>query len=175
MAKYDRRTVERICQLIAADSYTIAEICGQVGISENTYHRWKSEKSEFCECIKKAEKSFDELVIAEARKSLMKKIRGYTEQEKKTVSVDTGKRDENDRPVVKVKEHTVTEKHFQPDTAAIIFALTNRDPEHWKNRATNELTGKDGKDLSFITFLTESGMIENDKDGGTGNGTAKGN
>jgi hypothetical protein len=77
----------------------------------------------------------------------MKKIRGYTEQEKKTVTVDTGKRDENDKPIVRVKEHTVTDKHYQPDTAAIIFALTNRDPENWKNRYNSELTGKDGKDL----------------------------
>jgi hypothetical protein len=106
-----------------------------------------SEKREFRECIKKAENDFDSLVISEAKKSLMKKIRGYTEQEKKTVTVDTGKRDENDKPIVRVKEHTVTDRHYQPDTAAIIFALTNRDPANWKNRINGELTGKDGKDL----------------------------
>ncbi|MDR2764429.1 MAG: hypothetical protein LBB90_05300, partial [Tannerella sp.] len=80
-------------------------------------------------------------------------------QEKKTTSVDTGKRSKDGKPVFRVKEHVVTDKHFQPDTAAIIFALTNREPEKWKNRVNSELTGKDGKDLSFPAFLIESGVI----------------
>jgi transposase len=147
MAKYDKKIVDKICQLIGTDSYTIAEICKIVGISEALFYRWKAEKVEFLETIKKAENSFNELVTVEAKRSLMKKIRGYTEQEKKTVTVDTGKKDDSGKAIVRVKEHTVTDKHYQPDTAAIIFALTNRDPEKWKNRINGELTGKDGKDL----------------------------
>lgn len=41
----------------------------------------------------------------------------------------------------------IVDKHYQPDTAAIIFTLTNGEPENWKNRQNNEVTGKDGKDL----------------------------
>ena len=41
MAKYNRKVVERIVGLLKSDSYTIAEICQQVGISPATYHRWK--------------------------------------------------------------------------------------------------------------------------------------
>jgi hypothetical protein len=103
-------------------------------------------KAEFSECIKKAQNKFDELILSEAKKSLRKKVCGYMIQETKTVTVGTGKRDENDEPVA-VKEYTVTDKYFQPDTAAIIFTLTNRDPENWKNRINNELTGKDGENL----------------------------
>jgi transposase-like protein len=147
VAKYDKKTVARICQLISTDSYTISEICEHAGISVSLFYHWKETKLEFLEAIKKAENDFNELVIAEAKKSLMKKIRGYTEQEKKTVTVDTGKRDDEGKPIVRVKEHAVTDKHIHPDTAAIIFALTNREPENWKNRFNNELTGKDGKDL----------------------------
>ena len=155
MAKYDKKIVERICHLITTDSYTIAEICRQVGISKETFYAWKENKPDFLDSIKKAESAFEELVAAEAKKSLMKKIRGYTEQEKKTVTVDTGKCDENNEPIFKVKEHTVTDKHFQPDTAAIIFALTNRDPERWKNRVNSEVTGKDGLPLVPKAFMTE--------------------
>ena len=35
---------------------------------------------------------------------------------------------------MKVKEHTVTDKHYQPNPTTIIFTLTNRDPDNWKNR-----------------------------------------
>ena len=43
-------------------------------------------------------------------------------------------------------KHT-NHRHIAPDTAAIIFALTNGDPDNWRNRQTNEIVGKDGKDL----------------------------
>ena len=45
-------------------------------------------------------------------------------------------------------------KHIQPDTAAVIFTLTNGDPTRWRNRQTTEVTGKDGKDL-FKTLSDE--------------------
>jgi hypothetical protein len=139
MAKYNKKIVERICNLIAADSYTIAEICQEVGISESTYHAWKTTKSEFSESIKKAEYKFNDLIVAEAKKSLVKLIKGYTVQEKRTLTADTGKKDESGKPIVRVKEHGVTDKHYQPNTAAVIFALTNRDPDNWKNRQDNKV------------------------------------
>jgi hypothetical protein len=147
MAKYDKDIVERICQLISSDSYTTLEICKIVGIAEATYYEWKRTKPKFLECIKKAENDFNELVVTEAKKSLMKKIRGYMEQEKKTITTDTGKKDAEGKAIVRVKEHVIADKYFQPDTAAIIFALTNRDAINWKNRINNEITGKEGKDL----------------------------
>ena len=148
MAKYSKKIVNQICSLIKKDSYTIAEICSLSGISESTYHEWKATKPEFSESIKKAGDDFDLMVVAEAKKSLVKMIKGYTVQEKKTVTCDSGKKDEETgKPIVKVKEHSVTDKHIQPNVAATIFALVNRDPDNWKNRQNTELTGKDGKDL----------------------------
>lgn len=135
MAKYSKKITDKICALIKKDSYTIAEICIKVGISERSYYDWHNKYAEFADAIKKAEDEFYSFMIVEARKSLVKKIQGYTVQEKKTVTVDSGKKnEETGKPVVKVKEHTVVEKHIQPDTAAIIFTLSNRDPENWKNR-----------------------------------------
>ena len=152
--KYDKKTVERICQLLSTDSYTIQEICEKVGITESTFHEWKRKKSEFSQSVKKAQDKFDEFIASEARKSLVKLIQGYTVQEKKTVTVDTGKKDENDKPIVKVKEHSVTDKHYQPVTAAVIFALTNRDPAHWKNRQDTDITtGGEKIDFKGFDFL----------------------
>lgn len=126
MAKYNKKIVENICELIRADSYTIAEICRTVGIAKDTYYHWLKTKSDFSDAIKKAENEFNELIITEAKKSLVKMIRGYTVQEKRTVTADTGKRDENDKPIVKVKEHSVTDKHYQPVPAAVFCTIQSR-------------------------------------------------
>lgn len=144
MAKYNRKIVENICALIRADSYTIAEICEQVGISKETYYQWLKTKSDFSDAIKKAEDEFNDLIVTEAKKSLIKMIRGYTVQEKRTVTADTGKKDDNGKPIVKVKEHVVTDKHYQPNPTLVIFALTNRDPDNWKNRQENKISGEVG-------------------------------
>jgi transposase len=136
MAKYNNEIVERITDLIKSDTYTIAEICKMAYIDEATFYRWKSEKKEFCESIKKAQDDRLKFFTAEAKKSLIKKIQGYTVQEKKTVYID----DKDKKP--KIKEQTITDKYFQPDTAAIIFTLCNTDPENWKNKQLNEVKGK---------------------------------
>lgn len=144
MARYNKKIIEKICALIREDSYTIAEICEKVNIHKSTYYDWINTKPDFSDAVKKAEDEFNDTIIVEAKKSLMKLVKGYTAQEKKTTTQDTGKKDENDKPILKVKEHTVTEKHFQPNTAAVIFTLTNRDPANWKNRMNNEVSAEVG-------------------------------
>lgn len=141
MPKYNKKIVKRICDLISKDSYTIAEVCVIVGISERCYYDWQANNAEFAESIARARDQFDELLVKEAKNSLRKKVLGYEADEKKTVYV-TGK---DGKPII--KEQTTVKKHFQPDTAAIVFALTNKAPNEWKNRQNNEVTGKDGKEL----------------------------
>lgn len=144
MAKYNQKVVNRICDLISKDSYTIAEICEKVKISESTYYEWLKTKSEFSEAIKKAQDKLTQDLLIECNRSLVKLIRGYTIQEKKTVTADTGRKDENDKPIVKVKEHSVVEKYYPPSLGAIIHFQTNRDPDNWKNRQENKLSGEVG-------------------------------
>lgn len=146
MAKYSKRIVNRICDLISKDTYTVAEICAIVKISERCYYDWQANNAQFADSIARAREKFDEILIKEAKNSLRKKITGYTVQEKKVVMVE-GKPDSYGKSKPKIKEQVTIEKHYQPDTAAIIFALTNKSPEEYKNRQNTELTGKDGKDL----------------------------
>ena len=156
-AKYSKAILKKICALIKKDTYTVAELCVQVGISEGSYYGWCNRFVEFKEQIKEAEDIRLKYFASEAKKSLLKKIQGYTVQEKKTVTVDSGKKDDNGKSIPKIKEQTVTDKHFQPDTGAIIFALCNTDPDNWKNRQSTELTGKDGKDFEFnVTIKKKS-------------------
>ena len=132
MAKYSQKLVDRICSLIREDSYTIAEICDLVGINKDTYYTWMKTKSDFSDSIKKAEDARMQFFVAEAQKSLLKKIQGYEVEESKITYVDSGKPvvDENgkEKQKPKIKEKTIVKKHIQPDTAAIIFTLTNGNP-----------------------------------------------
>lgn len=148
MAKYSKEIVEEITDLIKSDSYTVTEICKRVGIADCTYFEWQKEKPDFSDKIKKAKKERRKMYAVEAEKSLLKKIRGYEVVETKTVK----------KP--KSTEITTTTKHILPDTAAIIFALTNQDPENWKNKQYNEHTGKDGDDL-FKSFDASKIPTEN--------------
>lgn len=160
MAKYAENIVKRIIDLIKSDSYTNAEICKQVDISEETFYTWKKQKPEFSESLKKARKERLKLFASEAEKSLLKKIRGYEIEETKTIYIARKDQREYGKDKAGIKQHTVIKKHIQPDTAAIIFALTNQSPKNWKNKQFNEHTGKNGEDL-FKSF--EYSKISTDK------------
>ena len=147
MAKYNKKIVKNICSLIKRDSYTIAEICALVGISKETYYQWIKNKPDFADAIKNAKGEYDEFIAAEAKKSLLKKIQGYTVQEKKVVMVEGKDKDETGKYKPKIKEQTIIDRHYQPDTAAIIFTLCNKAPNEYQNKYNTELTGKGGKDL----------------------------
>lgn len=161
MAKYNKKMVAKIVGLLKSDTFTIAEICRQVGITPKTYHEWINEHEEFALAVDEAREERMQMMVIEAKKSLMKKIRGYDVTETKVVTVPGKKKDANGDPKPTIKEQTTIKKHIQPDTAAIIFTLTNGDPEHWRNRQSTEVTGKDGQDLFAKKSDEElSAMIE---------------
>lgn len=147
MAKYSQKLVDRICSLIREDSYTIAEICDLVGINKDTYYTWMKTKSDFSDSVKKAEDARMQFFVAEAQKSLLKKIQGYEVEESKITYIDSGKPmvDENgkEKQKPKIKEKTIVKKHIQPDTAAIIFTLT----------MVIQTVGKTGRILTLMGLL----------------------
>ena len=136
MAKYDEQIINDICSLIKKDSYTISELCKEVGIAVSTYYEWLETKSEFSEAIQKAKYQFDEMMVKEARNSLRKLVKGYEVEEKKTVFTE-GK---DGKP--KVKEQVSTKKHIQPNVGATIFLLTNKASDEFKNRLNTDVTTK---------------------------------
>ena len=115
------------------DAYTAA------GVSYTSFYKWLNENIEFADAIKKAEAEYNEwynaTIVQDAKRSLRDLVLGFDYEEIKTES-GIGK----DGKTV-VTKTTKTTKHVAPNPTAIIFALTNRDPENWKNRQTNEITG----------------------------------
>lgn len=146
--KYTPELVKRICGLVEKDTYTVSELCESVGISETTFYDWKVKFSEFSDAIKKAEERRLDNFVVEAKRSLLKKIQGYEVKETQIVSIPGV--DEKGNPKQIIKEKKTIKKHIQPDTTAIIFALTNLDPEHWKNR--QQLDGNIQSDVRFTGF-----------------------
>ena len=158
MAKFGKKIMERIVGLIKSDTFSIAEICQQVGITSRTFHRWTQDYPAFAEAIEQARDERLQQFVLEAKKSMMKKIQGYDVIETKIVKIPGGEKDEDGNPKPVIKEQVTIKKHIQPDTAAIIFTLTNGDPEHWRNRQTTEVTGSDGEPL-FVPKITDK-MID---------------
>ena len=110
--KYTPKIVERICELVAKDTYSVPELCRAVGIDEATFYRWKNDKSEFCEALEKAEDKRLAFFATEAKRSLLKKIQGYTVQEKHIVTVGSGKFDVNGKEIPRIKEQKTVDKHI---------------------------------------------------------------
>lgn len=147
MKKYNSRVANKIIDLIRADTYTVLEICQMVKISKTTLYRWQGEYADFAQAIEDAKEERMQIMVREAKKSLMKKLKGYEVIETRTITVPSKEIGKDGNPMPKIKEQITTKKHIAADTAAIIFTLTNGDPENWSNRQRTEVTGKNGTDL----------------------------
>ena len=137
--KYTPERVEKICRAIeAGETNEVAAKLG--GISVSTFCEWQASKPDFSEAIKKARERFEEWqmngILEDARKSLKTLICGQEYEEIKTEYEN----DKTGNP--RIRKQTRVTKKIMPNPTAVIFALCNRDPEHWQNRVTNELSGK---------------------------------
>jgi hypothetical protein len=108
--------------------------CKKVGISKSTFYEWLESYPDFSASLKKARKEFRETIVQTLEQSLWKRAAGYEVEE-----VKNEYRTLKDGSKVLVKSSKIT-KHFPPDTGALIFALTNLDPENWKNKQDNRLS-----------------------------------
>lgn len=134
--KKDKDIKKLIIDLFSEDTYYINEVCDRVGIARATYYKWLDDDEEFAKQVQEAQtKYLRERVRDAAKRSLIRKIEGYATDETTIVHVPSKKeKDKDGKPKSIVKEKKTVHKNVPPDTAAIIFALTNVDPEGWKNR-----------------------------------------
>lgn len=134
--------------------------CKKVGISKETFYTWINDKPDFSDSLKKARKEFRETIVQTLEQSLWKRAAGYEIEESKNEY-----RTLKDGSKVLVKSRKIA-KHFPPDTGALIFALTNLDPENWKNRQDNRLSVDDGISGFKISVVHKEGTppIANSED-----------
>jgi hypothetical protein len=94
-------------------------IANKLGICESTWHEYKIKYMELMESIKHGKQN----LLLTLRKSLYKKAKGFEYVES---------RREVKKGIGGYKKVSRVKKYIVPDTQALIFALTNLDPENWK-------------------------------------------
>lgn len=127
-----------ICERYATDKYTIDSCCKKHGITHRTFRNWCVDVSEVSDLYLKAQQDAanikKERLKEKALQGLEKLISGYkvTEETREQLVNQLGRisLDDEGQPIEKVKK---VMKHVGPNPTAIIFTLTNRDPEEWKN------------------------------------------
>lgn len=159
--KYDPIMLKQVRKLVfmGANEKQIADF---FEINRSNFKKWKIKLPEFRAAIDQAKEDFNANVV----NSLYRRSMGYTHKAVKIIYdprradaeyqkyfyalqtwEDEGS-DPNTKPeppgedagVIKV----AYKERYAPDTNAIKFFLTNRQPDQWKERNTTELTGAEG-------------------------------
>lgn len=133
--KGDPETIKTLTRAISEGKSRKAA-CELAGISQDTFARWLND-AEFADAIKVAEKSFEDWrmngILEDARKSLKTLVCGQEYEEVKTEYENDGV----GKP--RIKRQTRITKKVLPNVTAVIFALCNTDPEHWRQRVEQDV------------------------------------
>ncbi len=131
--------VEIMCKAIA-DGKSYKDAFTAARVSKAAFYKHLAEDMDFQDRVKKAEQAFqdwyDSQLVVNCKRSLIELVCGY-EWDETTTETIPGK--DGKTMITKTK---VVHKKAAPNPTAIIFALCNRDPEHWQNRVTQEVSGK---------------------------------
>lgn len=124
------------------------QIAKNIGISRSTLNEWRKKYPDISDTLKKGK----EVADAEVENALYLKCIGHKVQLKKTFKVkkieynDAGKK-------IKEEEKLETgedEVYIPPDTKAIIFWLTNRMREDWKERQNTQMEQEETEESGVI-------------------------
>jgi hypothetical protein len=126
----------RLCLLGATD----AEMAEFFGVAESTLNLWKTKHAGFSEAIKGGKIAAD----SEVADRLYQRAMGYSHSAVKILQHEG-------RPVY--ADYT---EHYPPDATSMIFWLKNRQPDRWREKVTQELTGPNGTPLSVFTGFSNA-------------------
>lgn len=121
---YETRIKPRFSEVLEwlQNGATEKQICENLGISKDAFYKYKREKTEFNELIKKGRES----LVVQLRGALVKKAFGFNYTETKTVKT----RGIDGEVVERVETF---ERVALPDVAALNLCLKNYDPDEWAN------------------------------------------
>ena len=107
---------------------SLVEFLIGMGIDQRTHYRWLERFADYADGIKKGTQRYTNKTIRTAESGLKQLVSGSEEEETITKYVSNAQ----GQPII--AERRVRKFHKEPNTAAVIFALTNLQPECWKNR-----------------------------------------
>lgn len=141
MAKYNPKIVRLICQHIEQGE-TNEHAAELAGVSKQTFYFWLNTKVDFSDAVKKAKEEYQKWlhndILADAERSLKVLINGTEYEEIKTEY----EQNPTNPDAPRIKKQSRTTKKILPNPTAVIFALSNRDPENWKNRIDTDINAK---------------------------------
>lgn len=130
--------VDIMCKAIA-EGKTYESAFKAARVAKTAFYAHLKNDTDFKNRVKKAEQEFNEYfdanIVSISKRSLAELITGYEWDEITTETIP----DKNGKKIIKTK---TVHKKAAPNTTAVIFALCNRDPEHWKNRVEQDINGK---------------------------------
>jgi hypothetical protein len=123
---------EKLMQIEAwcRDGLTDEQIYHNLGISKDTFYRYKKEHNDLSDALKRGK----EVIDIQVENSLLKRAMGYTYEEVTKESIMDG---ETGKYTLKVTK--IVKKEVQPDTTAQIFWLKNRKPAEWRDKHEQEI------------------------------------
>jgi transposase-like protein len=148
-----RAEVKNKIYALLREGNSITEVCSLVGVARRTFYSWIQKYPKFKEEIESITIEIKEQQGTEAKRSMMKKVRGYyyKEEEKRYVYDKDGSK--------KLKEVIVHERYAPPSTKLIIRVLESCQPEVWSKRFRVDLSAK----LEFVDFLKKQNTVEEPK------------
>lgn len=155
--KYTKKLSEKICEIFASGNHTISDVCKMVGIAESTFYDWKSSNTEFSEALKRVEEKRLE-AFASMAKSGLAKLLDIHEYEEVTTEYEN---DKEGRPIIKSQKRV--KKKIMPNPTAVIFTLTNRDPDNWKNKQSIDAKGDFKHNMTFGDFLVQTSATDDEE------------
>ncbi|MCC8175505.1 MAG: hypothetical protein LIO91_03635 [Bacteroidales bacterium] len=125
-----------------ASVYSLLEF---LGVSDNTYYKWKKVHTEFAEGIERGKEQYKTAKASKLERSLFKASEGgFVEEETETTEYVPSANPE--RPQIRKMVRTKNKKYIKPDVGAAIFLLTNLAPETYQNRRNAEVKVSKGKE-----------------------------
>lgn len=124
---------------------TEEQISKNLGISQQTFYKYKQEYTEFLELLKKGREN----LVEQLRGALIKKALGFEYKEsKRIINFEDG-----NEIIVHTEEYT---KQALPDVAAANLLLKNYDKENWSNDPRNDELKRDEFELKKKLFDKEN-------------------
>lgn len=135
------------------DGLTDEQIANNLGISKDTFYRYKKEHSDFSDILKKGK----EIVDYQVENALLKRALGYQYKETTTERIYNAEKEKYEMVVAKE-----VVKEVQPDTTAQIFWLKNRKPKEWRDKQQIECSGEINNPFKALSTEELRQLINNE-------------
>lgn len=117
-------------------------LADKIGVNIATIYKWRNEYPDFLDALKRGKQGFDQQV----HDALLNKATGATLNKQVAIKLKDVEYDDMGKKLAERErvELVTVQEQAAPDTGAMIFWLTNRQGDDWKNTQRREMTGADG-------------------------------